>query len=94
MYTSFGMYSTIYFFNKKKAITESNSFLMNPQLDALLTVWNMLDNPIFCKLVKIILPSVKYNHTFYIKRTQKEIDTNLIEELCKKTNNFNTSRMG
>ena len=91
MYTSFGMYSTIYFFNKKKAITESNNFLMNPQLDALLTVWNMLDNPIFCKLVKIILPSVKYNHIFYIKRTQKEIDIKLIEELCKKTSNFNIS---
>ena len=91
MYTSFGMYSTLYFFNKKKAITESNNFLMNPQLDALLTVWNMLDNPIFCKLVKIILPSVKYNHTFYIKRTQKEIDIKLIEELCKKTSNFNIS---
>ena len=91
MYTSFGMYSTLYFFNKKKAITESNNFLMNPQLDALLTVWNMLDNPIFCKLVKIILPSVKYNHIFYIKRTQKEIDIKLIEELCKKTSNFNIS---
>ena len=47
MYTSFGMYSTIYFFNKKKALTESKNFLMNPELDALLTVWNMLDNPLF-----------------------------------------------
>ena len=88
MYTTFGMYSTIYFFNKKKALAESKNFLMKPQLDAVLTVWNMLDNPLFINLVKIVLPSVKYKHSFYIKRTQKEIDIQLIEELCQKTNNY------
>jgi hypothetical protein len=91
MYTSFGMYSTIYFFNKKKALTESKNFLMNPELDALLTVWNMLDNPLFYQFVKIVLPSVKFKQSFYLKRTQKEIDIKLIEELCKKTSNFNIS---
>ena len=89
MYTSFGMYSTIYFFNKKKALTESKNFLMNPELDALLTVWNMLDNPLFYQFVKIVLPSVKFKQSFYLKRTQKEIDIKLIEELCQKTKYFN-----
>ena len=89
MYTSFGIYSTLYFFNRKKALTESKNFLMKPELDALLTVWNMLDNPLFYQLVKIALPSIKYNHKFFIKRTQKEIDIQLIEELCQRTKNFN-----
>ena len=89
MYTSFGMYSTLYFFNKKKALTESKNFLMKPDLDALLTVWNMLDNPLFYQFVKIVLPSIKFKQSFYIKRTQKEIDIKLIEELCQKTKNFN-----
>ena len=88
MYTSFGLHSTFYFFNKKKALAESKNFLMKPELEALLTVWNMLDNPLFCQLVKIVLPSIKYKHSFYIKRTQKEIDIQLIEELCKKTSSY------
>ena len=88
MYTTFGMYSTLYFFNKKKALAESKNFLMKPQLDAVLTVWNMLDNPLFINLVKIVLPSIKYKHSFYIKRTQKEIDIQLIGELCQRTNNY------
>ena len=88
MYTTFGMYSTLYFFNKKKALAESKNFLMKPQLDAVLTVWNMLDNPLFINLVKIVLPSIKYKHSFYIKRTQKEIDIQLIDELCQRTNNY------
>jgi len=89
LYTSFGMYSTLYFFQRKKAITGAKDFLMKPELDALLTVWGMIDNPIFLKLVKIVLPSVKFNQSFYIKRTQKEIDINLIEALCSKTSSFN-----
>ena len=89
LYTSFGMYSTLYFFQRKKAITGAKDFLMKPELDALLTVWGMIDNPIFLKLVKIVLPSVKFNQSFYIKRTQKEIDINLIEALCDKTSSFN-----
>jgi len=89
LYTSFGMYGTLYFFQRKKAQTGAKDFLMKPELDALLTVWGMIDNPIFLKLVKIVLPSVKFNQSFYIKRTQKEIDINLIEALCGKTSSFN-----
>jgi hormone-sensitive lipase len=62
---------------------------MNPDLDALLFVWNMLDNPLFTKLVQIILPSVKFNNFYFIKRTEKEIDIKLIEELCLKTEKYN-----
>ena len=89
LYTSFGMYSTLYFFQRKKAQTGAKDFLMKPELDALLTVWGMIDNPIFLELVKIVLPSVKFKQSFYIKRTQKEIDINLIEALCSKTSSFN-----
>ena len=89
MYTSFGLYSTLFFFNRKKAITESKNFLMKPELNALLTLWNMLDNPLFYKFSKIALPSIKYNHTFFIKKTQKKINIKLIEELSQKTQNFN-----
>ena len=89
LYTSFGMYSTLYFFQRKKAQTGAKDFLMKPELDALLTVWGMIDNPIFLELVKIVLPSVKFKQSFYIKRTQKEIDINLIEALSDKTSSFN-----
>ena len=89
LYTSFGMYGTLYFFQSKKAQTMAKDFLMKPELDALLTVWGIIDNPIFLKLIKIVLPSVKFNQSFYIKRTQKEIDINLIEALCDKTSSFN-----
>ena len=89
MYTSFGMYGTLFFFSKSRALTESNNFLMNPQPDALLTIWNILDNSIIYQLTKIVMPSIKFKNTFYIKRTQKEIDIKLIEELCKKTQNYN-----
>ena len=89
MFTSFGLYSTLYFFDRKKAIVESKNFFLKPELDALLTLWNMLDKPFFYNLVKIAFPSIKYNHKFFIKRTQKEIDIKLIEELCHKTENFN-----
>ena len=89
LYTSFGMYSTLYFFQRKKAQTGAKDFLMKPELDALLTVWGMIDNPIFLELVKIVLPSVKFKQSFYIKRTQKEIDINLIEALSGKTSSFN-----
>ena len=89
LYTSFGMYSTLYFFQRKKAQTGAKDFLMKPELDALLTVWGMIDNPIFLELVKIVLPSIKFKQSFYIKRTQKEIDINLIEALSGKTSSFN-----
>ena len=88
-YVSFGMHSTLFFFSKNKSISESKNFLMNPDLDALLFVWNMLDNPLFTKLVQIILPSVKFNNFYFIKRTEKEIDIKLIEELCLKTEKYN-----
>ena len=89
LYTSLGMYSTLYYFNKKGALSESNNFLMKPELEAVRTIWNMLDNPIYLEFIKILLPSIEYNHTFYIKRTQKEIDIKLVEDLCEKTKNFN-----
>ena len=88
-FTSFSMYGTLYFLSKNRALTESNNFLMNPQPDILLTIWNILENSIVYNLTNIILPSIKYKHSFLIKRTQKEIDIKLIEELCKKTKNYN-----
>ena len=89
LYTSFGMYSTLFFFNKKGTLSESNNFLIAPQFEAIRFIWNMLDNPIYLELIKVLLPSIKYNQTFYIKRTQKEIDIKLVEDLCEKAKTFN-----
>ena len=88
MFTSFGLHGSIFFFDTEGALSESKRYLINPETKALLTICNMIDNPIFLDFTKIVLPYVKYDDTFYIKRTQKEIDIQLIEELCKLTKNF------
>ena len=91
MFASFGIYSSLYFFSNKKASSESKNFLMNPKAEVVIKILNMLENPVFLEMAKIIFPSVKYNHTFYIKKTQKEIDIKLIEDLCQLTGNFDPS---
>ena len=88
-FASFGLHSARLLLDKKKAVKQSNSFMMKPGMDVTASVWNILDSPYIKNVFKVVLPKIKYKESFLLKRMQKEIDINVINILTQLVQNFN-----
>ncbi len=86
-----GFYMAYYFFNKKKAQTQSKKFLMNPDSTVSQTIWNMMDSKGIKQAIKLALPSIKYNKKFFVKRTEPIITLEEIIKLAEQAKTFNPS---
>ena len=73
---STGFYMAYYFFNKKKAQTQSYKFLINPDSVVSQTIWNMMDAKGFKQAIKIILPHIAYSKKWWVKRVSNEMTLN------------------
>ena len=86
---SFGLHSARLMFDKKKAVKQSNTFMMKPGMDVTASVWNILDSPYVKNIFKVVLPKIKYKNSFFLKRMEKEIDINFINVLTQVAQIFN-----
>lgn len=83
-----GLYMAYYFFNKKKALTESKKFLMKPEGVVSQTIWNMLDQKPLKTMIKVALPGIKFNKKYYLKRIVPIITLDTIVELTNIAKTF------
>ena len=76
-----GAFMSFYFFRRDKALFETDKFLLNPDINVCRKLWTLTETKEAKKLIKIVLPGIKYRASFYIKRDDKDkIDKNLIKE--------------
>ena len=85
---SAGFYMMYYFFNRKKALTQSKIFLMKPDTTISQTIWNMMDTKGIKQMVKIAFPSIKYNKKFFLRRIRPELTLQEILQLTEKAKDF------
>lgn len=79
-----GWYFAYFFFNKKQASIQSLKFSINPNFEVANKIWNMLDAGGVREILKLTMPSVKFSHKWYLKRTEPEINLEIIKSLIYK----------
>jgi len=83
-----GALMACYYVRKKEAKYEADKFLINPDIKICQKIWGLTDYKESKKLIKIVLPLIKYRETFYISRKKDDIiDNEVINKLTKEINN-------
>jgi len=80
-----GWYMAYYFFNKKRAKTQSLKFSINPDLEINKTIWNLMDTKGIKSLLKLTMPSIKFRNNYYFRKTVKTIDFEMLDALIEKS---------
>lgn len=70
---STGFYMAYYFFNKRKAQSQSYKFLINPDTVVSQTIWNMMDAKGFKQAIKLVIPGITYSKKWWVKKLTPEM---------------------
>ena len=76
-----GALMTYYFVRKDEAKFEADKLKINPNINVLRKVWGLSETKEVKKMLKLVLPSIEYRKSFYIKRNENDIIN--IEEINK-----------
>ena len=80
---SIGWYMIYYYFNKKGANLQSMKFSINPDLDIMKTIWNLMDKKGINSLLKVALPSIKYRKNLYLLKTSQTLNFEILDNLIE-----------